>query len=689
MDLDTQTKVCMSSAHSIPQMGTLTPPEGGPKSTSTIASCVEAPSNNTPETIEKAITHMKNSAGSNRKAPATTINKMEHPNFQLSEATEWANILRSQLSIVASSHAPDTDDRSLAPLVDEIVMQAPRRRAANPAVAAMANKTAQLLYPHLDKPLGAIIQYEKDLVTLRNLVVDQRKRIISENTKRNELFDWSKRIMKQGAWDPATDPWSLDGAPALPMPVRVADAEALEPFFEHLALDGTEAKSSTARAAADATEIEEPYYDVKSLEFERGVLYSDRRLDLCKMALGPTHIGSLMESLKTNKFVTHFLLGNNIIGPHGARCIANFVKDFRNRIETWYLAGNCIDTASFALLVDEWAKSSVVTNIWLKRNPLMPDSADDIFRLITETPNLRTLDLDQTQLGDAGVTKLFTKLANYIPVDPLPLRHIYLNAVGIGAKGAAAIAEYLALPDCELDALYAANNPLGNDGVIALAEGLKKNRSMRRLTLTSVGMSDNGAIAVCEALCEHPSMKALDIGQSFATADLGSRYNFITDRSANAIHSLIKLSTNLAYLNISRCALTHAGLNSILAVVKGSSTLQYFFAITTHPQQRTAAAVATGQEHAKLSKLVHATLEANVDRIYGVSYQEFLADHKRWLVNDMTDVRKIDSVYRNRDAGMARRGLKKLDKWWDEGDETLNMASKDVVNHMPEELTIN
>jgi hypothetical protein len=35
---------------------------------------------------------------------------------------------------------------------------------------------------------------------------------------------------------------------------------------------------------------------------------------------------------------------------------------------------------------------------------------------------------------------------------------------------------------------------------------------------------------------------------------------------------------------------------------------------------------------------------------------------------------------------MARRGLKRLDKWWDEGDETLLMASKDAVDVGPEGL---
>ncbi|KAK3073705.1 hypothetical protein LTR53_004463 [Teratosphaeriaceae sp. CCFEE 6253] len=58
---------------------------------------------------------------------------------------------------------------------------------------------------------------------------------------------------------------------------------------------------------------------------------------------------------------------------------------------------------------------------------------------------------------------------------------------------------------------------------------------------------------------------------------------------------------------------------------------------------------------------------------YGVDYVRFDAEHKRFLVSP-TDVRFIDSVYRNRDAGAARRGLKTLEKWWKDGDETLRQA---------------
>lgn len=437
-------------------------------------------------------------------------------------AQDWATKLQQQLLLVSSY--PNLEDVPSSITIDEGILEAPRRRAADAGAAELANQIAQLMYPPENtSSLFPIIQYEKDLVRLRKLVILQRKRTIDDNTKRKELMSWAPRIIKQGAWNPVADPVSLNGAPSLPMPVEIADLESLAPFFQHIALGGNVAKTSTVHGD-EAVEIEEPYYNTPSLEFEKGVMYSDNRMDLCKMVLGPNNIGALMESLKTNEFITHFLLGNNIIGPHGAKCIAEFLKEYPNRMDTWYLAGNCIDAPSFGVLVDEWVKSTSVTNIWLKRNPLGPKSADDVFGLITTAANLRTLDLDQTELGDAGVAKIFTALAHH--ERPVALRHIYLNAVGIGNDGAEAIAKYLASPHCALDALYATNNPLGNNGVTALAAGLKQNKSLSRLTLASVGVSDDGVIALCDALEHHPRLVTLDIGQSYATEDLGSRQVF-------------------------------------------------------------------------------------------------------------------------------------------------------------------
>ena len=143
----------------------------------------------------------------------------------------------------------------------------------------------------------------------------------------NEKHNWIKRILKQnGPWNPAEDPLSYKGAPSIPMPVEVSDPESLAPFFAHLRNNGTHQVLDPAAADLQGDSGFEPYYNVSYIEFEKGVLYSDGRLDLCKMVTGPRNIGDLMDSLKTNSHSKHFLLGNNIIGPTGVEAIASFIE---------------------------------------------------------------------------------------------------------------------------------------------------------------------------------------------------------------------------------------------------------------------------------------------------------------------------------------------------------------------------
>lgn len=118
-----------------------------------------------------------------------------------------------------------------------------------------------------------------------------------------------------------------------------------------------------------------------------------------------------MTSRESNTFVRHSLLGNNMIGPVGARVISEFVLAHPDRMKTWYLAGNCIDIAGFERLVAAWRTSISIINIWLKRNPLSLKASTALYELITKTSKLRTLNLDQTELGDEGVAHLFSLLA--------------------------------------------------------------------------------------------------------------------------------------------------------------------------------------------------------------------------------------------------------------------------------------
>lgn len=636
-------------------------------------------------------------------------------NYNQEDVAHLADLCRASLNSLAlnlptvnPSHPYTADEILALPLakhrIPDVLHDLPRRKSAR---HEQALAVAVRLDPAHEGSLTAMIRYEADRVRLRGWAALQRKFDVLTATRRNGHATmgmsggvpagvrspvWSSRIATQGPWDPARTPVSLDGCVAIPMPVQVAEGDELAPFFAHLAAGGTHVLAPDQAGGGGGFELDggkgEPYYGVKGAEFRKGVVYEDGRMDLCKMVVGPDHIWRLMDSLRANRFVRHFLLGNNIIGPSGARAIAEFVAELPDRMDTWYLAGNCISATGLRVLVDALVRSPAVTSVWLKRNPLGADAAHDVFRLITGAPNLHTLDVDQTELGDRGVAQLFTELAAYRPPvegAKLPLRNIYLNGNGISHGAGAAIASFLRSPHCGLSSIYMSLNPLGNDGACVLAEALPSAPQLTRLIVQSVGVSTQGAAALCSALSGHAGIRTFDLGQAYATEDLGQAYNYVDAGAVPSIVSLIESAPGLEYYNLGYCPISPPTLREISAAVLRAPSLLYYAASSVLADPEKASATFTpsrsltlpnlGQRspaEVKSDQAVRAHLEKNVKAKYGegVTYTNFMEEEKRWLVNDKV-VRKIDSVYRNRDAGLARRRLMTLVKDWEENDTTL------------------
>ncbi|EIM80482.1 RNI-like protein, partial [Stereum hirsutum FP-91666 SS1] len=307
-------------------------------------------------------------------------------------------------------------------------------------------------------------------------------------------------------------------------------------------------------------------WNTPMVEFKRGVVYEDGRLDLCKMVVGPTHVEKLLDSLENNTMITQFLLGNNVSSTTGARRIAKFIADHPGRIETWYLAGNHIRPPSFKLLVDSMICSSRITNIWLKRNPLTSASVFDIHRLITNTPNLRTLDLENTELGDVGVNQLFSQLTG----KEVPLRNLYLNSNGIGVNASKSLASFLAHPSCKLESLYLSSNPIGDAGATHLAAALKSNTSLIRIAFCSAGLTSRGIADLSYALSNHPSIRALMLAASMTTEAHRQRFNHIAD---SAIPALVALMSNpsMQFLTLGRVAFSVDGWETVKTAVEDTN----------------------------------------------------------------------------------------------------------------------
>jgi Ran GTPase-activating protein (RanGAP) involved in mRNA processing and transport len=540
-------------------------------------------------------------------------------------------------------HAIDNDFKSQA--IPGNVVKLPGRNAR--LVRPQVQVISQLLFPDYS-PEKAIIHYEAS-----------RKKACQIVRANEEYEKATKEALKgvpelQRPWaGQELDPIPLTGPVALPMPVQIGEEEHFKDCFRFLASDmdpndflpgGSkhaqgQDKEHNLRVGNELT------WGTPMVEFNRGVVYADRRLDLCKMVVGPTHITALMDSLRSNSFVKHFLLGNNIISATGCYAIASFIKEKPDQMETWYLAGNHIKPEGFEHLVDAMVASSSITNVWLKRNPLGPSAVSSLTRLITETRNLRTLDLENTELGDEGVARLFTNLKG----KTIALKNVFVNANGVGVKGAQAIAELLEA-GWPAESLMLGTNPTGDGGAFHLARAFRSNKSLVRVALQSNAFTSAGISAVCDALSGHPTIRAVDFSSSLTTKPHGLRYNYVDDEALPALKQLLR-NPQLRLLELGRTAFSAEGVE-VLRDAIASSTLCFFQA--NHGELK-------GSENSALS--VDQQLKRNIQQFYGVSKKEFHNGLGLRLLRNTADVRLIDSVYRTRDK---RNGFDNIKQYWDE-----------------------
>ena len=139
---------------------------------------------------------------------------------------------------------------------------------------------------------------------------------------------------------------------------------------------------------------------------------------------------------------------------------------------------------------------------------------------------LQTLDLVNTGIRDEGVVAVMEALQS----NPRSaLNHLYLGSNAETEISGRAIGRYLQSGHSRLTSLFVGSSRLGDEGIIAIAEGLKVDRLLERLGLESTRIGDVGTKALADALSDHPAMVVLDLGFRKGTYELGERANRITD----------------------------------------------------------------------------------------------------------------------------------------------------------------
>jgi len=281
--------------------------------------------------------------------------------------------------------------------------------------------------------------------------------------------------------------------------------------------------------------------------------------DYCKQVVGPSSIEQLCLTVQKSKIVRHFLLGNNVAlqenEKQGAEAIVSVMRDNNKHIETWYLAGNCIGPTAVRLMADALFTNTQCKALWLKRNPVGPIGANYLNSMLKVNQSLVLLDLHNCALRDEGVNNLLAA-----PEHIQTLKHLYIDANGIESVESLCAWVRVGKPTT----LYLAINRFGDQAIIQLAQALRHNPYLKRLSLSSTHMYNNGLKAIVDTVLTCPKFIALNVGCYKSTGDMGEHPgNFFDDDVIPDLTRLLTENKSLQYLNTAGSKMTEQGILSL------------------------------------------------------------------------------------------------------------------------------
>lgn len=527
-----------------------------------------------------------------------------------------AHLQEDNLLEILEKIQEDESKLSDGQLVSDMALKIPRINSGEDKRTGMGRKLARHLFPTTEENrVTSYIAYGRLLGKLRNAYKSQITDINDEN-QANNPYQQARMFGNRPIFEQLLDePLSEAIANPTPMPVEIAPYEELEPFLT----DISQGKPANQPCQA----------------FIRGAYYDDGRVDMCKQVVGDRYIGDLVDSVRNNSHVEHFLLGNNIVGDQGAEKIASLMEnDQISPIKTYYLAGNCFTAQGASLLANALSTNTQVESLWLKRNPLKVEGVAEIARMLETNQSIKILDLVNVGMLDEGVKILFESLRQNHSLESL-----YIDANGITEEGANYIADYFEWLKAEkrkgLTSLFMAVNRLGNEGAAKIANAIAGYPYLTCLDLSSNRIQNDGLKVLLDKCQALPNLRYLGIGLYKSTSDMGELPNYFDGIGADLIADFIANNKTVQILGLRDTNIRDGGFEIIAKALESNVSLmeleyhqfRYFIPETILSQ-------------------IETFLTRNIQQQLGVSMAEFRHTIKR-EIKHTNQIRFIDSIYRN------------------------------------------
>jgi len=261
------------------------------------------------------------------------------------------------------------------------------------------------------------------------------------------------------------------------------------------------------------------------------------KADLSGQDLQPADTILIGSDLKFMTVLTDLSLGNNCIGPEGAKAIMGALSSGTSAVTNLELHGNDIgDEGSIAIAEALHSGMSVVTSLNLRYNQIGKEGAIAIAKALKSgTSVLITLHLGSNNIGDDGARAIAGALSSGTAV----LTTLGLGSNKISDDGAKAIAGALSSGTAVLTELRMAYNNIGDDGAKAIADSLNSGTAvLTTLRLDTNKIGDEGAKAIAGALSSGTGvLTKLWLGSnSMGDAGKQALQDAVKDRSGFMLH---------------------------------------------------------------------------------------------------------------------------------------------------------
>jgi Ran GTPase-activating protein (RanGAP) involved in mRNA processing and transport len=253
---------------------------------------------------------------------------------------------------------------------------------------------------------------------------------------------------------------------------------------------------------------------------------------------------------------------NDSITVDGCRSLCTLFQSEHCQLKYLGLESMNIESDGAAALAAGLTSLNQLENLNLSENSIGDDGVSALAAGIANLHLLEDLDLDGNSTGDLGLQALAESLLNCD--NNLKYLSLTNNAI-ISASGLRSLSILLGSDSCSLTTLGLGGVSFGDEGAVALADGLKDNRSMKHVHLSNNSIGDLGLQALVGGLVNCDDLKVLSLS--------GNRS--ITASGLRSLSTLLQFeSCSLVNVCLERIPFGDDGAVALADALKGNKSME-------------------------------------------------------------------------------------------------------------------